>query len=209
MESKNSRIASAASWFALGLGIQFPAFGFLYARAAEAHERRLAYDAAGAISALLVLPSGPQLAEVSRIVIEETREEALIHEVHHRAKDNLQLISSLLSLQMEQLEREGDSLLYQESIQRVMAIASIHEMLYDSGVFVLVALSSYIKNLVSNLEEAYGREFLYVSMQSGKPARSWCSAGRTRARAEYLSSSRTTGEACRPLPGRSLARASA
>jgi len=124
------------------------------------------------------LPSGEVVAIYHDMTVQKEAEaglkaaleqrEALLHEVHHRVKNNLQLISSLLSLQIEQLESESDGELYRESIQRVMAIASIHEMLYNSGDFILVNLSTYIKELVSDLEEAYGREYLYISVDSGE-----------------------------------------
>lgn len=79
-------------------------------------------------------------------MIEE--KEILLKEVHHRVKNNLQIISSLLDMQRRKVDSEkfGDSL--QNSIDRVKSMALIHEQLYQSKHLSSVNLENYLEELV-------------------------------------------------------------
>jgi two-component system, chemotaxis family, CheB/CheR fusion protein len=82
----------------------------------------------------------------------------LIREIHHRVKNNLQIISSLLSLQTN---RVNDPIAYgilQSSQDRVGAMALIHEALYQSSNLVDLDFGEYTKALVENLISCYGVE---------------------------------------------------
>jgi len=82
--------------------------------------------------------------------------ELLLREIHHRVKNNLQIISSLLKLQayIANDERVTDAL--KESQSRVYAMASIHEILYGSGGLASIDIRSYISNLAKTIFQAYG-----------------------------------------------------
>jgi PAS domain S-box-containing protein len=89
---------------------------------------------------------------------EETqKKDVLLREIHHRIKNNLQVISSLLYLQSQQ---EGDprvARIFEENRNRVHAIALIHEKLYqvhDSGG---IRFAGYLRDLTNNLFIAYGK----------------------------------------------------
>ena len=71
-------------------------------------------------------------------------------------KNNLQIISSLLSLQSRNVVNKEDYKLFVESQNRVMAMAMIHEMLYQSEDLNHINFSNYIRDLVSNLFYSYG-----------------------------------------------------
>ena len=75
--------------------------------------------------------------------------DVLLQEIHHRVKNNLQVISSLISLQLGRMEpgRSYDAL--QECSLRVLAIAHIHEQLYISKDFANVPFSEYAHNLAA------------------------------------------------------------
>lgn len=77
--------------------------------------------------------------------------EILLKEVHHRVKNNLQLISSMLSLQIDSVEDEMILHLFEDSQRRIQSIAMVHEHLYSSEDLEHIDFSEYIKLLVENL----------------------------------------------------------
>ncbi len=97
-----------------------------------------------------------------------TEKEVLLKEVHHRVKNNLQIISSLLNLQMGQ---SSDPLLLEglrESQTRVRAMALIHEKLYQSDDLSKIDMASYISSLTSALITTYrmGLEKVEIKVDS-------------------------------------------
>ena len=82
--------------------------------------------------------------------------DALLKEVHHRVKNNLQLISSLLSLQAARIGDPPVAELFAESRNRVRAMALVHENLYRAGNFARIPMRSHIQNLAAHLVRAYG-----------------------------------------------------
>ncbi len=83
------------------------------------------------------------------------QKEALIGEVHHRVKNNLQVISSLLSLQSRSLESDHAVAALQESQTRVEAMGMIHERLYGDNGPVSINMRDYLTDLGNRLLDAY------------------------------------------------------
>ena len=81
--------------------------------------------------------------------------ELLLREVHHRVKNNLQIISSLLNLQSGYIKDEKDLELFKDSQSRVKSMAFIHEQLYQSSNFINIEFSEYVHNLVTYLLHYY------------------------------------------------------
>jgi Amt family ammonium transporter len=81
--------------------------------------------------------------------------ELLLREIHHRVKNNLQIISSLLSLQSRTSKNEQAIEMAKESQNRIKVMALIHEKLYRSKDFANVEFNDYIKNLVNDLFASY------------------------------------------------------
>ncbi len=75
----------------------------------------------------------------------------LLREIHHRVKNNLQIISSLLRLQSRNIKDNSLQEIFQVSQQRIRSIALIHESLYRSDDLGQINLSKYIHNLTSHL----------------------------------------------------------
>ena len=82
--------------------------------------------------------------------------EVLLKEVHHRVKNNLQIVSSLLSLQSAKIVDKRDLDLFRESQSRVKSIALIHEKLYRSDDLSQIDLKEYVDGIVANLQATYG-----------------------------------------------------
>lgn len=82
--------------------------------------------------------------------------EILLREVHHRVKNNLQIISSLLRLQADQIKSRKYARVFKDAGSRIQAMSLIHEGLYQSTNLAAVDLNQYLHNLISNLFHSYG-----------------------------------------------------
>ncbi len=79
----------------------------------------------------------------------------LVREVHHRVKNNLQILSSLLALQIATLEDAAQKRVLEDSRARVMAMAVVHESLSANGAVERVSISGPVKRLVSGIEAIF------------------------------------------------------
>jgi PAS domain S-box-containing protein len=82
--------------------------------------------------------------------------EVLLREVHHRVKNNLQIIISLLNLQSRYITDETTLSAFRESQNRVRAMALVHEKLYQSTDLATIDLDNYIRFLGNNLIQFFG-----------------------------------------------------
>jgi PAS domain S-box-containing protein len=94
--------------------------------------------------------------EIDRKIRDSLKEkEVLLQEVHHRVKNNLQVISSILNLQSSYVTDEGTLEILQESQNRIKSMSFIHETLYRTTDFSSINFSEYIKSLSYNLIQSY------------------------------------------------------
>jgi PAS domain S-box-containing protein len=93
----------------------------------------------------------------SSIGIEESLKEkdVLLKEIHHRVKNNLQVISSILNLQSSFVSDENTLGILQESRNRIRSMAIIHENLYRTEDFASIKFDNYLRNLSANLIASY------------------------------------------------------
>ncbi len=85
----------------------------------------------------------------SQTLIEENLNEknVLLQEIHHRVKNNLAVVSGLLSLQSYHVENDQLKTVLNKSMNRILSIAKVHEMLYESKKFNNIPFDTYIKEL--------------------------------------------------------------
>jgi PAS domain S-box-containing protein len=92
--------------------------------------------------------------------------ELLLKEVHHRVKNNMQIVSTLLDLQSEGIRDEEALKAFRESQNRIKAMALIHERLYESADIAFIDFQRYIEELSAHLFDSYlvepGRITLHV-----------------------------------------------
>lgn len=106
----------------------------------------------------------------SEEVIKETlkEKETLLKEIHHRVKNNLQIISSLLKLHADQSEDRSFSELVEESQNRINSMALIHEMLYANSDLSKINLAQYAESLFGKLQSTYNKSFVKLKLKIPK-----------------------------------------
>ena len=122
-----------------------------------------------------------EVAFRNKILSDLTEKELLLREIHHRVKNNLQVISSLLSLQSN-LKKVTDSVrkLYEDSQNRIKSMAAIHELFYRSEQIGKVNFSNYLEKLANdlivsykgdhcNIEVEYNTENIYLDLDLAVP----------------------------------------
>jgi two-component sensor histidine kinase len=99
------------------------------------------------------------LSEKDTLLFQQERllaeKERLLKEIHHRVKNNLQVVMSLLNSQAASLEDKAALSAIQESQHRVQAMALIHQKLYQSEGVARIPMQEYIEEVVAYLHESY------------------------------------------------------
>jgi PAS domain S-box-containing protein len=91
----------------------------------------------------------------SKLIESVKEKEILLKEVHHRVKNNLQVINSILNLQSSYVKDDETLQIIIESQNRIRSMSYIHESLYQTKDFSHISFDAYITNLVQNLVHSY------------------------------------------------------
>ncbi|MDM8542752.1 PAS domain S-box protein [Desulfococcaceae bacterium HSG9] len=91
-----------------------------------------------------------------QIKVSLREKKVLLQEIHHRVKNNLAIVSSLLSFQSEITPNEQARAAFRESRNRIRAMARIHEHLYQSPDLAQIDMARYVRGVVTQLRRTYG-----------------------------------------------------
>ena len=91
--------------------------------------------------------------------------EVLLREVHHRVKNNMQIISSMLKMQVRQIKNEEAKAHLTDSHHRVRSMAMIHEKLYQTKDLEIINFKEYIHSLAASIFSAYHRDSHQIEMK--------------------------------------------
>lgn len=151
----HSRTVEAIARAMSGTGVQSVLYRLSLGAAMVRFEARIV--GMGADRALCVARDVTEREAAAETLESSLREkEALLKEIHHRVKNNLQIVSSLLSIQSERFRDDYDKGLFLESQSRIRAMAQVHEQLYRSRDFSSIPAREYIEDLIGELCSVYG-----------------------------------------------------
>ena len=91
--------------------------------------------------------------------------EVLLQEIHHRVKNNMQVIVSLLMLQCANIEDQCYLNMFEDAMDRIKAMALVHEKLYQSRNFTKADIIGYVRSLVENLILSHAQETDKISLK--------------------------------------------
>lgn len=112
---------------------------------------------AGLVYAYLKSIKNQRLIEEQKMIIEASliEKDSLLKEIHHRVKNNLQMVSSLLSLQSKNTRSKAAIQALEEGKSRVKAMALIHQKLYQNDDLSVIEMQGYIESLVNSVQAVY------------------------------------------------------
>ncbi len=125
-------------------------------------ERAADGSARKAVGISLDIDARKQMESTLRASLRE--KEVLLQEVHHRVKNNLQIISSLINMQLRRLKDSSTRETLEQCQHRVQSIALIHEKLYQSKNMASVPLAEYVRSLAGDIHRAANLPATTVSL---------------------------------------------
>jgi len=81
--------------------------------------------------------------------------EVLLAEIHHRVKNNLAIISALINMQKDNLKDERSKQIFEETKNRIYAMALIHNLLYENNSFAKIDFVRYVSKFCTNISQSY------------------------------------------------------
>jgi two-component sensor histidine kinase len=112
---------------------------------------------AGLVYAYLKSIKNQRLIAEQKFIIENSlvEKDSLLKEIHHRVKNNLQMVSSLLSLQTKNTRSKAAIEALEEGKSRVKAMALIHQKLYQNDDLSVIEMQGYIESLINSIQSVY------------------------------------------------------
>ena len=124
------------------------------------------HDPAGKVTHYVALKQDVTLRKQTEAALQNSVRDkvALLHEVHHRVKNNLQVITSMLRLEVARSEWQETRRVLADMQSRIRSMALLHETLYRSGTFASVDLASYLRQLSTQAFRAQDNSNQAVSL---------------------------------------------
>jgi two-component sensor histidine kinase len=105
------------------------------------------------------------LQEKNKLIAEKN---LLLQELHHRTKNNIQLIQSLLDLEKEKISDKNALTIVEKTRNRIRAISTLHEFMYQKDQLAIVSLNTYIGTLLSDLWQVYYNPNVHFDVSLGE-----------------------------------------
>lgn len=116
-------------------------------------------DSGNIIAASSIAKDITKQKQAARVIEAQLQEKkVLLQEIHHRVKNNLQLVASLLELRSRGMENLAAKAAFNDSIGRIRSMAILHEKMYGSNIVGNVNFGEYIKSLFEPLAEAFNKD---------------------------------------------------
>ncbi|CAN5154294.1 hypothetical protein BH09BAC5_BH09BAC5_28620 [soil metagenome] len=103
--------------------------------------------------------------ELKESTVSLHEKEVMLKEIHHRVKNNLQVISSLLNLQADQIDNNDFKEKYRVTRDRIRSMALVHEKLYESENLALIDFGDYVESLANSLNVSYNPDNSRINME--------------------------------------------
>ena len=131
----------------------------------------------GLLSIFVIKTLHKALANLNQEIFERTKleenlkasleeKETLLHETHHRVKNNMQVINSLLQLQSNAIEDNTIKEILKDSRSRVYAMAAVHETLHGSEKLSEIDLKNYLSKITTSIFQSYAADHSKVKLNS-------------------------------------------
>lgn len=120
-----------------------------------------------AVFSFIVFKRFTLMREQKEIIEKQNNErKIMLQEIHHRVKNNFQIISSMLKLQTYKDDNPQIQTAFREAINRIHTMATVHEIIYKQDALDAVEARSYLENLVSHLRRTFENQKVIIDVES-------------------------------------------
>ena len=119
------------------------------------------FNSNGSVPRILVVAENISERKISDRRIKESlhEKETLLKEIHHRVKNNMQLVCSMINLQAESINNNEVSYIFKMLQSRIYSMSLVHEKLYHHEQFSKINFSEYVKELVSEISNSFSKSY--------------------------------------------------
>jgi two-component sensor histidine kinase len=142
----------------------------------RAERQKIFYIAVGLVTLLLLallFISAQRLRSAkqqNRLITKQSNErKMLLQEIHHRVKNNFQIVSSLLRLQSYSIDNERLRESFEEAVSRINSMSIVHDIIYRQETFSEIDSKEYLEKLVESLKQSSGNPRIDIEIDAQKP----------------------------------------